>query len=72
MIWLTAAYTAGLSVFLLCVSVMVATLIMVGGAIYAWTRRPEKKDEYLEFVIHERLADIAHHPLPHSGSSARA
>ncbi len=44
---------------LLYVAVMAATLSLTAGAMFAWRRRPVKKDELQRYKLNERLMQIS-------------
>ena len=44
---------------LLYVAVMAAAMSLTAGAMFAWQRRPIKKDELQRYKLHERLAQMS-------------
>ena len=48
-LWLASLYIA----------VMAATLSLTAGAIFAWHRRPVKKDELQRYKLNERLMQLS-------------
>lgn len=44
---------------LLYVAVMAATLSLTAGAMFAWRRKPVKKDELQRYKLNERLMQIS-------------
>ena len=51
--------TSDLWLVLLYVAVMAATLSLTAGAMFAWRRRPVKKDELQRYKLNERLMQIS-------------
>jgi hypothetical protein len=46
-------------IVLLYVAVMAATLSLTAGAMFAWHRRPVKKDELQRYKLNERLMQMS-------------
>lgn len=51
--------TSDLWLALLYIAVMAATLSLTAGAMFAWRRRPVKKDELQRYKLNERLMQIS-------------
>lgn len=51
--------TSDLWIALLYLAVMAATLSLTAGAMFAWRRRPVKKDELQRFKLNERLIQLS-------------
>ena len=56
---LPVVQTSDLWLALLYVAVMAAALSLTAGAMFAWHRRPVKKDELQRFKLNERLMQIS-------------
>jgi hypothetical protein len=56
---LPLVHTSDLWLALLYIAVMAATLSLTAGAMFAWRRRPVKKDELQRYKLNERLMQIS-------------
>lgn len=56
---LPLVHTSDLWLVLLYIAVMAATLALTAGAMFAWRRRPVKKDELQRYKLNERLMQIS-------------
>jgi hypothetical protein len=70
MSWLGIAHPSGFSIVLLYAAIVAVTLTTTVSIIVAWTMRPVKKDEFQQYKIHERLAEIAQHAIPPARKSS--
>lgn len=51
--------TSDLWLALLYIAVMASTLSLAAGAMFAWQRRPVKKDELQRYKLNERLMQLS-------------
>jgi hypothetical protein len=51
--------TSDLWLALLYIAVMASTLSLTAGAMFAWRRRPVKKDELQRYKLNERLMQLS-------------
>lgn len=56
---LPLVHTSDLWIALLYIAVMAATLSLTASAMFAWRRRPVKKDELQRYKLNERLMQIS-------------
>jgi len=64
MSWFGTSDPSGFSLLLLFAAIVAVTLTAAVCVIVALTTRPVKRDEFQQFKIHERLAEIAQHAIP--------